>query len=249
MQIDDIDFRRRAILLDVDGTILDIAETPVDVSVPQRLKRALAELHGRTNGALAFVSGRTLDDLDTLFAPLKLPSVGGHGAEIRVREGELLRKLDIRIDEGLKATITALVSKFEGVLVEDKGYSLALHYRLAPHYGSAVRETVVAVCGAHPTASIEILPGKAVIEIKPGAFNKGIGIRQLMGHPPFHGRQPIFIGDDVTDRAAFAVLPEFDGLGYSVGHELAGLAGSFPTPGDVRQWLYRAAGLDGAGRS
>jgi trehalose 6-phosphate phosphatase len=243
-----MDFKRRAILLDVDGTLLDIADTPVDVSVPQRLKRALAELHERASGALAFVSGRTLADLDTLFSPLKLPSVGGHGAEIRVRQGEPLRKLDIRIDEELKDTITGLVSKFEGVLVEDKGYSLALHYRLAPHYGSAVREAVVAACNAYPTASIEILPGKAVVEVKPGAFNKGIGIRQLMTHPPFHGRQPVFIGDDITDRAAFAVMPEFDGLGYSVGHELVGLAGSFSTPGDVRQWLYRAAGLDGAGK-
>jgi trehalose 6-phosphate phosphatase len=248
VQIDALDVQTRAVLLDVDGTILDIAATPVDVTVPHRLKRALERLHERAGGALAFVSGRMLSDLDTLFAPLKLPSVGGHGAEIRVREGEPRRKLDIRIDDGLKSRIKALVSKYDGVLLEDKGYSLALHYRLAPHYGSDVREAVVAACADFPTASIEILPGKAMVEVKPGAFNKGIGIRQLMTHPPFHGRQPVFIGDDITDRAAFAVLPEYDGLGFSVGHELEGLAGSFATPGAVRQWLYRAAGVDGTGQ-
>ncbi len=92
-----------------------------------------------------------------------------------------------------------------------------------------------------------MLAGKFVVEVKPSGFNKGTGIRELMKSAPFRGRQPIFIGDDVTDEAAFAVLPEFDGIGFSVGRELPGVAGFFQTPSDVRAWLYRVADTVEAG--
>ena len=130
-------------------------------------------------------------------------------------------------------------------IFEDKGYSLALHYRLAPEQAETVREAVAEACAAYPKSAIEVLPGKAVIEVKSSAFSKGTGIRNLMMHSPFRGRRPVFIGDDVTDEAAFAVLPEFDGVGFSVGRRISGLAGCFVQPDDVRQWLYRATGTDG----
>ncbi len=104
-----------------------------------------------------------------------------------------------------------------------------------------MREAVAAACAIYPKSAIEVLPGKAVIEVKSSAFNKGTGVRELMRFPPFRGRRPVFIGDDVTDQAAFRVLPEFDGTGYSVGHKFAGLAGCFPKPQDVREWLYQMA--------
>jgi trehalose 6-phosphate phosphatase len=105
---------------------------------------------------------------------------------------------------------------------------------------------VAAACARFPSDSYEVLPGKAVIEVKPAGFNKGTGIRRLMACPPFRGRQPVFIGDDLTDESAFAVMPEFSGLGFSVGRTVSGLAGSFPSPGDVRDWLYRVSDLAGA---
>jgi trehalose 6-phosphate phosphatase len=101
-----------------------------------------------------------------------------------------------------------------------------------------VADEIARICAHWPGDAIEVLPGKAVFEVKPRAFNKGVGVRALMQHPPFKGRRPIFIGDDVTDESAFGVLPEFDGRGYSVGRSLAGTHGYFATPREVRHWLY-----------
>ena len=239
--IEYLDLDENALLLDVDGTIVDIAPTPRDVVVPQQLKSALRALARRTGGAVAFVSGRPLADLDHLFAPLKLGAVAGHGAELRVSGRDKPSRYDAPLGGGLRRQFEAFVATHDNVLLEDKGYSLALHYRLAPHYADAVREAVAAACAGYPKSAIEILPGKAVIEVKSSAFNKGTGVRELMRFPPFRGRRPVFIGDDVTDQAAFRVLPEFGGTGYSGGHKFAGLAGCFPKPQDVREWLYQMA--------
>jgi trehalose 6-phosphate phosphatase len=130
------------------------------------------------------------------------------------------------------------------VVAEDKGLSIALHYRLAPERALAIRAAVDKVCAEPWDAPIEILPGKAVIEIKHAGFSKATGVRELMTHPPFRGRRPIFIGDDTTDETVFAILPEVDGIGFSVGREIAGLAGHFDTPADVRAWLEQLAPAD-----
>jgi trehalose 6-phosphate phosphatase len=244
--IDDLDIRTSAILLDVDGTLLDIAATPGEVRVPERLRRALASLQERTDGAIALVSGRPLAELDRLFAPLRLTIVAGHGAEMRVNGADPPTRFDVGIAADLRDQFRALAAKLDGVLLEDKGYSIALHYRLVPQHAEVLREGVAAACAPYPSAAIEILPGKAMIEIKPTAFNKGSGVRELMKHAPFRGRRPVFIGDDITDETVFAVLPAFDGLGFSVGRRINGLAGCFPKPTDVRQWLYRIAKADEA---
>lgn len=243
-----IDLKTSAFLLDVDGTILDIAATPRDVEVPARLKPALARLNEQTGGAVAFVSGRLISDLDRLFTPLQLPSVGAHGAELRINGEHPRRKSDAPIDDALRVQFAAFASKLDGIILEDKGYSLALHYRRVPQYAKVVRDAVAAACALYPPSALEVLPGKAVIEVKSSAFNKGVGIRQLMSYPPFRGRRPIFIGDDTTDESAFAVLPEFDGLGFSVGRRMPGLAGCFPRPSHVRRWIYRMAESEGADR-
>ena len=228
-----------AILLDVDGTILDIAASPRDVHLPPALARTLAGLAGHLGGALALVSGRTVADLDRIFAPLRLPAIGGHGAQTRPA-GDRADVLSFapRLDEALRRQLSRLAILLPGVLVEDKGSSIALHTRAAPQHADAVRDAVAAICAAGP-AGVETLAGKAVLEVKPIGFDKGAAVRALMALPPFRGRRPIFIGDDVTDAAAFAVLPEFAGIGFSVGHLFPGLAGSFATPAEVRDWLSR----------
>jgi trehalose 6-phosphate phosphatase len=233
---------RIAIFLDVDGTILDFAPTPSQVEVPATLHAALKKLLQRTNGALALVSGRPLTDIDRIFAPLKLPAIGGHGAEIRRTPNSPATHPPLSIDTQLKEELIAAAG--EGILVEDKGYSIALHYRLAPERGGALREAVSAIVAEHPDSGVEILPGKWVIEVKPERFTKGTGIRHLMHDAPFRGRIPFFIGDDVTDEAAFAVLPQFAGIGYSVGRPFKGAAGVFEDAVAVRNWLERV--LDGS---
>lgn len=224
-----------AILLDVDGTLLDIAPTPQEVRMSAALQSSLARLHVRTGGALALVSGRTLADLDRLFAPLRLPTIGGHGAETRLSaDPDAPSTVATALSDELRRRLLALSGA--GVVVEDKGYSIALHYRMAPEKGEILAAAVSAII-ADETGPIEMLPGKAVIEIKSSGFTKGTALRQLMGHPPFMGRRPIFIGDDVTDEAAFAALREFGGSGFSVGRRIPGVHGHFGAPSDVRRWL------------
>jgi trehalose 6-phosphate phosphatase len=231
-----------AILLDVDGTILDLAPTPREVFVSRSLRETLARLWKRTEGGIAFVSGRPVSELDLIFSPLQLPTIGGHGAELRTIAGATPSAPRLPpLDPALKRQFAAIAEAGPGIILEDKGYSLALHYRLVPRWGASVHEAVVAVCADYPQFALDVLAGKSVVEVKPTGFNKGTGIRELMKCLPFRGRRPIFVGDDVTDEAAFAVLPEFDGLGFSVGRELPGVAGFFQTPSDVRAWLYRVA--------
>ncbi|MGZ5876351.1 MAG: trehalose-phosphatase [Bradyrhizobium sp.] len=229
-----------AILLDIDGTLLDLAPTPREVWVPPDLSKTLNRLLEKTSGALALVSGRSLNDIDLIFAPELFPAVGGHGAEMRLAtEGEAVATHAPPMDKELKRRLAAIAKLSPGILLEDKGYSLALHYRLAPHAERAIYEAVSLIRADLPNAPIEVMPGKCVCEIKHSGFNKASGVVELMGHDPFKGRRPIFIGDDVTDESVFAIMPDLGGLAYSVGRRAQGVADHFDEPREVREWLAR----------
>lgn len=246
MQIDPHDilpFSRKstALLLDIDGTLLDFAPTPREVWVDPDLLETLKSLYASLDGAVAFVSGRSVADIDLIFSPLLLPAVGGHGAEFRP---------DIESSDGatpppLPKTIKrefALISKLgRGVLIEDKGYALALHYRLAPEKGPAVIEAVGKIRELLPPDAVEVMHGKFVVEIKPAGLTKASGVRALMHEPAFAGRKPIFIGDDITDETVFPVIPDYHGRCFSVGRQIRGTDGWFEDPTAVRAWLSRAA--------
>ncbi len=230
--------RETAILLDIDGTLLDLAPTPREVWVPPGLARTLNRLLARTDGALALVSGRSLNDIDLIFAPEQFPAVGGHGAEMRIAiDSEAVASHAPPMDKELKRRLAAIARLSPGILLEDKGYSLALHYRLAPHAEKAIYAAVSLIRADLPNAPIEVLPGKCVCEIKHSGFTKGTGVHELMTHEPFKGRRPLFIGDDVTDESVFAIMPDLDGLAFSVGRRAQGVAGHFDSPDDVRQFL------------
>jgi trehalose 6-phosphate phosphatase len=227
-----------AILLDIDGTLLDLAPTPREVWVPPGLANTLNRLLVRTSGALALVSGRSLNDIDLIFAPEQFPAVGGHGAEMRIsQESEAVATHAPPMDRELKRRLAAIAKLSPGILLEDKGYSLALHYRLAPHAEKAIYEAVSLIRADLPNAPIEVLPGKCVCEIKHSGFTKATGVLELMTHEPFKGRRPIFIGDDVTDEVVFGIMPDLGGLAFSVGRRATGVAGHFDEPRDVREWL------------
>jgi trehalose 6-phosphate phosphatase len=227
-----------AVLLDIDGTLLDFAPTPREVWVPPGLAKTLNRLLQRTNGALALVSGRSLNDIDLIFAPDTFPAVGGHGAEMRLDpDSEAVAAHAPPMDKELKRRLAAIARLSPGILLEDKGYSLALHYRLAPHAEKAIYEAVSLIRADLPNAPIEVLPGKSVCEIKHSGFTKASGVLELMTHEPFKGRRPFFIGDDVTDETVFAIMPDLDGLSFSVGRRAKGVAGHFDAPSDVREFL------------
>lgn len=227
-----------AILLDIDGTLLDFAPTPREVEVPKTLRATLQTLWEGTGGALALVSGRSLDDIALLFAPLDLPAIGGHGAEMRPFPGGDAQPSSIGpLDPTVKRKLAAVRDIGHGVILEDKVHSLAIHYRLAPAKEAEVRAAIAEICAGFPAGLVEILPGKKVIEVKQAGFDKGTAVRELMQHAPFRGRRPIFVGDDTTDEMVFPVLPDFDGIGFSVGRRVAGAEGCFDTPSEVRKWL------------
>ncbi len=227
-----------AILLDIDGTLLDLMPTPREVWVPPGLAKTLNRLLVRTNGALALVSGRSLNDIDLIFAPDLFPAVGGHGAEMRIEtDSEAVASHAPPMDKELKRRLAAIAKLSPGILLEDKGYSLALHYRLAPHAEKAIYAAVSLIRADLPNAPIEVLPGKCVCEIKHSGFTKASGVRELMTREPFKGRRPFFIGDDVTDESVFAIMPDLDGLAFSVGRRAKGVAGHFDAPSDVREFL------------
>jgi len=250
MQIVPVDLREVAILLDVDGTLLDIAPTPESVHASASLRDTLARLHVQSSGALALISGRPIAELDRIFCPLRLPAIGGHGAELRpTGDAAPIRHDTTPLDPRLKRRLVEIASAHPGIAVEDKRLSLALHYRLAPEHGESLRRAVAALRAQAAPGAFDILEGKAVIEVKPPGFDKGTALRELMGHAPFAGRRPVFIGDDITDEAAFAVLPEFDGIGIAVGRDFPGAVANLPSPHDVRAWLDRTSQQEEASAS
>ena len=243
-QLAERDLARRldefAVLLDIDGTLLDLAPTPREVWVPPDLSKTLNRLLDKTSGAVALVSGRSLNDIDLIFAPEQFPAVGGHGAEMRLEsDSEAVAIHAPPMDKELKRRLAAIAKLSPGILLEDKGYSLALHYRLAPHAEKAIYAAVSLIRADLPNAPIEVMPGKCVCEIKHSGFNKASGVIELMTHDPFKGRRPIFIGDDVTDESVFAIMPDLGGLAFSVGRRAKGVVSCFDEPRDVREWLAR----------
>jgi trehalose 6-phosphate phosphatase len=245
---DAIDLRRIALLLDVDGTLLDIAPTPAEVVVPSMLPEMLGDLIGRAGGAVALVSGRRIESLDRIFAPLIAPAIGGHGAEMRVTTGEPVLELSPAVlGNSLRHALHLLADVGAGVLVEDKTHSIAVHYRLAPERETFLKLAVKEIVASEKKANVEFLLGKQVIDIKPKHFSKGSAVRDLMRRKPFAGRKPLFVGDDTTDESVFAILPELKGCGYSVGRQIVGTRGTFASPQDVRSWLRQIWTRSGSG--
>src|ERR1700759_1873485 len=122
-----------AILLDIDGTLLDLMPTPREVWVPPGLRETLNGLLAKTSGALVLVSGRALNDIDLIFAPHEYPAVGGHGAEMRLStDGQAGAPPAPRMDKELKGRLAAIASLCPGIRIEAKGYSPALHSRIKP---------------------------------------------------------------------------------------------------------------------
>ena len=237
-----LDLNSVALLFDVDGTLIELGPSPFEVHVPADLLASLSRLMELTGGAVALVSGRPIIDLDYLFMPLKLPAIGGHGAEMRVRADArcpparaLSEEFRLRLGEAARLD--------SGIVVEDKGYSVALHYRLAPHCAEQLRQYTAGCCAAFAGEPTELLLGKAVFEVKLPGINKGDAVRAFMTEPPFASRTPVFLGDDITDEAVFKVMPELGGRSFSVTRRYPGLAGVFESPGQVRRALQHLAGL------
>lgn len=208
--------RSWAMFLDVDGTLLDIADAPDLVHVDKRLLRLLGSLERANRGAVAIVSGRSIADLDQLFSPLVLPAAGLHGAERRDALGRLHRRpVDPRLRQAERELARWSLSR-PGTLVEDKGAAVALHYRLAPGEEKASHALIRAIAAGLGDDYV-VQTGKQVVEIKPAGVSKATAIREFMSEAPFVGRRPVFVGDDVTDEDGFRAVRDLGGVAVGVG--------------------------------
>lgn len=215
-----------AFFFDVDGTLLDIKPHPADVVADAGLKSLLLQLAAKTKGALALVSGRMIEDIDRIFVPLVLPAAGLHGGQIRLSQTVEMLASRQNIDLA-RPEVSAFVEKFQGLMLEDKGATLAIHFRQCPELSEIVRISVEELASRH---GLEAQEGKMVVELKPSAFDKGTAITNFLTEPPFFGRRPVFFGDDLTDEKGFEAVNRVGGISVKIG--------SFETPTKA---LYRLA--------
>jgi len=207
---------RWALFLDIDGTLLDLATTPDAIQVPLSLPVDLAAVSGRLGGALALVTGRSLSYADGLFAPHRFPIAGLHGAEFRAADGTTSAVEQTSGFDALKRRLVEETAWMEGVLIEDKGAAVAAHYRLAPAYDTALEKIMRDFAEAAGPAWV-LQPGKMVFEIRPSRADKGEAVASYLEQPPFLGRLPVAVGDDLTDESMFALANARGGQSIRVG--------------------------------
>jgi trehalose 6-phosphate phosphatase len=226
----------QCLFLDIDGTLVEFTDTPSQTLVDDEIKVLLTNLAQRLCGAVALVSGRQIQTMDQLFAPLRLPAAGLHGVERRDASGTMYgaKFEDPRLGRARKA-LALLAGSYPGTIIEDKGRNIAVHFRLAPQFGELVQRSVQAI--AAPLAEdYQLQDGVMMVEIKPRGFNKGSAVTSFMREAPFAGRRPVFVGDDLTDRDGFAAVEALGGMSINVGERVRGQY-QLQDVEDVRHWL------------
>jgi trehalose 6-phosphate phosphatase len=225
-------FARTALLLDLDGTLLDIAPTPDSVVVPDGLVDSMTALRGQLNGALAIVTGRAIETVDG-FLKTTFAAAGEHGAAFRHRPDSAIERADLPAPpESWVTAAERLVAAHPGTLLERKARGFALHFRLAPASGPAFEVALAAL--VTEGSGFQLLGGQMTWELRPIGADKGLAVGALMARRPFHGRTPVFIGDDVTDEDGMRVARAMGGVGLRVD-------AAFRDPSRVRGWLHEAA--------
>jgi trehalose 6-phosphate phosphatase len=230
-----------ALFLDIDGTLLDIAPTPSSVIVDDALRAMLGTLQAQLGGAIALISGRAVPDIDALFSPLVLQAAGQHGAERRDARGVLHGHG--AVDAALRPAAERLrrfMAAHPGLIMEEKGLNLAVHYRDAQHWEAPLDREVrqlLSMLGE----GYELQSGKMVLEIKPAGRTKGTAIAEFMQEAPFKGRTPLFIGDDLTDEFGFERVSELGGHAIKVGPGKSAAQWRLPDAPAVRRWLTEFA--------
>jgi trehalose 6-phosphate phosphatase len=229
-----------AVFLDVDGTLLEIAPTPDAVYVGPRLRSLLELLYPQPDGALALVSGRTIANLDELFAPMApLPAAGLHGFERRTATGARVHCAppDEETLALARADLQTIAARYPGTLVEDKQVALAMHYRLAQESATEILSHME-LLAARVRPHLHLQPGKMVAELRPAKATKGEAIREFLREPPFSDRLPIFIGDDLTDETAFEAVNAVGGVSVAVNVQRPTAARFYlPNVSAVHDWL------------
>ena len=228
---------RAALLLDMDGTLLDIAPTPDSVVVPPSLLASLTALRTRLGGALAVISGRPVEQVDALLTAIPTAVSGEHGGALRPAPNAAIERPDLPTAPAAWLGVAErLVAGHRGALLERKARGFVVHYRLAPHAGLTIRAALAPLLVGR--TDFVLMAAHMAWEIRPNGADKASAVRAVMARPPFAGRLPIFIGDDLTDRDAIAAAEKLGGVGLFVPDVFGDAAG-------VRGWLAGAATGDG----
>lgn len=226
-----------ALFLDIDGTLLDVALTPSTVHVPSVLPSILDALAARLSGALAIITGRQLEEADRLLQPSRFVGAGVHGAQMRLSIHGGIERLTPSFDAALIADIHDIVNALPGVVFEDKGSGIALHYRLAPELEQPLQFMLDELVEKHRNQFM-VCGGRKVVEILPVGFSKGRALRKLASLPAFANRTPVMVGDDVSDVDAFRAAEDLSGFGLKVaGENFSPEESSFQGPAEVLNWL------------
>ncbi|WP_350015907.1 trehalose-phosphatase [Rhodanobacter sp. IGA1.0] len=228
-----------ALLFDVDGTLLDFADDPGSVRVSPALLALLHDVHAATEGAMALVSGRELDDLDRLFERPRWAAIGLHGLELRQASGSFRRVIVPQSGQDhMHREVRALAARFEGVQVEDKQLAVALHCRRAPEQLARLHGAASELMARLP--GYELQPGHQVLEFKPAGMDKGRAVTELLQRAPFAGRTPVYLGDDLTDEHAFDAVNRRGGFSIRIGEREPSAAHfTLPGPAATEAWLTR----------
>lgn len=229
-----------AYFLDVDGTLIDIAETPDAVCIDTALLDLITRLYRECGGAMALVSGRAISDLEKLLGSLHLPLAGQHGLERRDASGHLWTHAAPPAAKCvIKEALAPVLARHPGLLLEDKGLTLALHYRLAPHLASYAHRLMKRLAD-DADEGLEVQSGKRVAEVKPSGIDKGTAVTEYLAESPFNGRRPVFIGDDLNDEHGFAEVNKMGGISIKVGKGASCARFRLRDVAAVRYWLSDA---------
>lgn len=224
-----------ALLLDLDGTLLDLAATPDAVRVPPDLADTLRRLRARLDDAVAIVSGRPIEQIDALLGDAPYAVAGEHGGAVRPAPGAAVARAALpELPPEWLAQARRAAAAHPGALLEPKRRGFVFHYRQAPEAAAALASAAHAIVGQQGGA-YAVLPAHMAWEVRPRGVDKGTAVAALMREPPFAGRVPVYVGDDVTDEDAIRAARGAGGLGLRV-------AEAFGDPTGVRAWLAALAG-------
>jgi trehalose 6-phosphate phosphatase len=224
---------RAALLLDIDGTLLDFAPRPMEVVIPPGLPEVLIRLKRRVGGALGMVSGRPIEQVAALFGDVPQAIAGEHGGAIRYAPGAAVERPKlVRVPPEWLVMAERLAAEHPGALLEQKARGFVVHYRNAQDAGAALREGMERLVGG--SEAFQLVPAQMAWEVRPRGADKGSAVLALMERAPFAGRKPVFVGDDVTDEDGIQAARAMGGVGLMV-------AEAFGDPAGVRAWLGRLA--------
>jgi trehalose 6-phosphate phosphatase len=227
-----------ALFLDIDGTVAPIAARPHDVGPDPRLTRLLEQLDAGLDGRLAVVSGRTLADVDRILEGRVTCVAAVHGLVWRECDGTLHEPTAHPALPAVVQELRRFAKRDSGLIVEEKGASVALHYRTARTFAAEAR--VLARRLAAETG-LALQAGDMVEELRTPGPTKGDSIRRFMAGPTFAGARAVFAGDDVTDEHGFEEVARLGGFGVLVGRPRATHARyGLRNVEDVMAWLEAA---------